>query len=184
MTDEIQSEDKYNLETPTPNTNYLLSDQILVGSYPYENTNTCNDISKIIDTGRNIFINLTTRSERNYEYNYVPDVNTFVKNLILINHEINDHSVPSDEESFYDFMHLLYTLTKIPTNKFYIHCIGGHGRTGLVCGCLLKHMGYTSDEALEIVTKWHSTRDNMSSYPSPETTDQINFVRNYNTNQN
>jgi len=173
------------LKNPTANTNYLLSDQILVGGYPLKDSEEsdanelfdCNNISSIIKTGRNIFINLTTKYEKNKYYKYMNIVTDKVDNPIFINYEIEDHDIPNDINSFRRFIKLLYVLIKDKTNKLYIHCAGGHGRTGLVCCCLLKEMGYTN--IFDLVQQWHSTRDNMPNYPSPENHKQDKFVTSY-----
>lgn len=168
------------LKNPTANTNYILSEQILVGGYPMEDSLEsdadelfdCNNISSIIKTGRDIFINLTTLYEKNTYFNYSKYVPK------IIEYEITDHNVPNDIVSFKEFIKLIHDIIK-NGKKVYIHCAGGHGRTGLVCCCLLKEMGYTTGEAFNIVKTWHSTRDNMPNYPSPENYIQDEFVRNY-----
>ena len=176
-----------NLLNPTANTNYLLSDQILVGWYPCADSSepdadelfTCNNITSILKTNRNIFVNLTTKIEKKKLHKYMDQVVNAVSNPIFIHYEIDDHNIPVDNVGFNSFIDMLYELYQKSENRFYIHCAGGHGRTGLVCGCLLKRAGYTSSQALELVTQWHKTRDNMPDYPSPENSLQIQYVKDY-----
>lgn len=88
----------------------------------------------------------------------------------VINYSIEDFDVPSDIESFHYLMEQLDFLVKFDAKPF-IHCQGGHGRTGLVLACLLKKsFNMTSEEALKI------TKDVCD---GPETFGQINFVKNY-----
>jgi len=61
-------------------------------------------------------------------------------------------------------------------DSVYIHCWGGHGRTGLVVGTWLVHAGLVSGaEAIEAI---RFLRRNMEDayYPSPETVDQVRMV--------
>lgn len=175
------------LTNPTANTNYLLNGRILVGWYPCQDSAqpdadelfTCNNTSSIINTNRNIYVNLTTKTEKSILYKYIDQVVNSTLNPMFIHYEIEDHNIPTDLESFKRFINLLFNLYQAPSHKFYIHCAGGHGRTGVVCGCLLKHMEYTTEEALDMVKAWHGTRDNMPSYPSPENELQRQFIRDY-----
>ena len=66
----------------------------------------------------------------------------------------------------------------------YVHCRGGIGRTGTTVGCFLKQYGNYDDgeEALQELNRLFQTsgRSMESSY-SPETTDQIRFVKEWNS---
>ena len=57
----------------------------------------------------------------------------------------------------------------------YVHCYGGHGRTGTVVGCHLVERGVTAADALERVAFWRrGTPDEPKR--SPETDEQWRFV--------
>jgi len=61
----------------------------------------------------------------------------------------------------------------------YLHCWGGHGRTGVIV-CIILHIKFklTADESLERCQKCHDSRDwDCSSIPSPQTPDQRDQVR-------
>lgn len=87
-------------------------------------------------------------------------------------------------------------------NKVYVHCAGGIGRTGTTVGCYLVRHGNTGVEALQELNRlfrssdlhqkanngllFHqhcsdlgSSNSDMESYQSPETTEQKNFVLNW-----
>jgi ADP-ribosylglycohydrolase len=53
----------------------------------------------------------------------------------------------------------------------YVHCFGGHGRTGMVVGCYLVQSGYGGEEALDRVRLLHN-ETSAPSFPSPETEEQ------------
>ncbi|CAL5229819.1 g13221 [Coccomyxa viridis] len=66
--------------------------------------------------------------------------------------------------------------------KVYMHCWGGRGRAGTLGACLLGDLyGIDAEEALLRVQKAFSTRGDAgaSGYGSPETLQQINFVKQY-----
>ena len=64
-------------------------------------------------------------------------------------------------------------------HKLYIHCRGGHGRSGIVSACLLIHMGYTNEQALDLVGKFHKTRTYLPDFPCPQTQQQVEFIKSY-----
>ena len=60
----------------------------------------------------------------------------------------------------------------------YVHYWGGVGRTGLVVGCWLQEHGRTPDDALaELRRKWSTVEKSAWKPESPETTEQVNWVR-------
>lgn len=163
------------LPNPTPNTNYIFNEQILVGWYPGGDSN---NLSKILSTGRDVFVNLTEQKEIDAFGDYRLTVRETSPECLFLNYPIRDSNIPVDLTSFNDFVSRLYELYQAK-KKFYIHCRGGHGRTGIVCACLLMRMGYTADQALDEVMKAHRTRENLPDYPSPETQEQRDFVKNF-----
>jgi len=60
----------------------------------------------------------------------------------------------------------------------YVHCFGGHGRTGMVVGCYLVQHGYDGQAAPNRVILLHSNTSTPS-YPSPETGAQRQMVLNW-----
>jgi hypothetical protein len=60
----------------------------------------------------------------------------------------------------------------------YLHCWGGHGRTGVIV-CLVLHIKFklTADAALERCQTCHDKRDWLCYTPSPQTTKQRDQVR-------
>lgn len=170
------------LINPTPNSNYLINDKIMFGWYPTDPKSHgiySNNIEHLISTGRNVFINLTTRDERSFLYKYMDVVASKSQNPIFIHYEIEDSKIPTDMKSFREFINLLVSLKD---HNLYIHCRGGHGRSGVVAACLLINMGYSNEDALDIVSKSHKTREYIPNYPCPQTEEQILFVKSYSKN--
>jgi protein tyrosine phosphatase (PTP) superfamily phosphohydrolase (DUF442 family) len=60
----------------------------------------------------------------------------------------------------------------------YVHCRGGHGRTGTVIGCWLVRRGYCPQDALAKITNLRQNDAYLRRQPAPQTTEQIRFVKN------
>jgi len=58
----------------------------------------------------------------------------------------------------------------------YVHCWGGHGRTGTVIGCWLVRHGMAGEEALSRVAELHEASCILTGIPAPETAAQRGFV--------
>jgi len=91
-------------------------------------------------------------------------------------HSIKDLNVPSQklmEEILSDIGRLI-SAGEVP----YVHCWGGVGRTGTVVACYLINSGMTPNEALDFLV---SQREGLERghRPSPETSSQERFVRNW-----
>jgi len=68
--------------------------------------------------------------------------------------------------------------------KVYVHCRGGIGRTGTVVGCYLRRRGNSGQEALDKTNRLFQSSDRSAeSWSSPETREQMDFVKNWNDNE-
>jgi hypothetical protein len=102
---------------------------------------------------------------------------------------IKDRSFPHNWKAFATFLlNLAFNILATPGNKVYIHCKGGHGRSGVVVACLiflLKHGddGFTIERALKLTREAHGKRLVMRKkwrdIGSPQTRYQLHFVRNF-----
>eukprot|EP00002_Diphylleia_rotans_P032294 TRINITY_DN6770_c0_g1_i1.p1 TRINITY_DN6770_c0_g1~~TRINITY_DN6770_c0_g1_i1.p1 ORF type:complete len:144 (+),score=21.16 TRINITY_DN6770_c0_g1_i1:388-819(+) len=82
---------------------------------------------------------------------------------------------PSDEELLSLLKAILKALEE--GKKVYIHCMGGHGRSGIVSGCLLGILyNLDADGALELLTKLHGCRKIVKS-KTPESLEQEEQIR-------
>jgi Swiss Army Knife protein, DSP-PTPase phosphatase domain len=57
-----------------------------------------------------------------------------------------------------------------------VHCWGGRGRTGTVIGCVLRELGFKSDEVISFLDRLHKAR---STRGWPEANWQSSLVRNW-----
>lgn len=149
---------------------YFIKDKALFGSYPTQNA-----ITELENEGVKYFVDLTFQHEKKIipyktKYNY-------------ISFPIKDRSYPENSIEFSKFIHNLteIILSLKNNDKIYIHCKGGHGRSGVVVAILVcKIFNFTPEQALEHTTKSHNNReimrDKWRKIGSPQTYQQKNFV--------
>lgn len=114
---------------PTIDSNVIVNERITVGGYP----NRIEDISKLQKFGVTKFVCL------NEEYGKKPSCPSYGDKLQedeFLHFPIKDMSIVDDEE----IKTLCGKLASFVMSgeHLYIHCSGGHGRTGVVVGILLK----------------------------------------------
>ena len=61
----------------------------------------------------------------------------------------------------------------------YLHCWGGHGRTGTIVGCRLRESGLDGEEALARIAELRQHSPYLRSMDSPQTDRQQEVVRNW-----
>ena len=162
------------MTNPTINSNYLFDDKsIAIGWYP------CGEeLEQILLANYNVFVSLVTTEERSLLGEYYSRVHKIASSNIFLSYSITDNSIPDEMENFKLLIKTILSLKNLGY-KIYIHCRGGHGRSGIVAACLLKELGVSSENALAEVQKWHNTRENLPFYPSPSTNEQREFVKKY-----
>lgn len=152
---------------------YFIKDRAIFGSFPTQEA-----VDELEREGVRLFINLT--------HSYEKKITPYDTKYEYISFPITDRHVPND---WYAFSHLIIKVASIiralkPGELVYLHCKGGHGRSGIVVASLLCYMfGMSPEDALEHTTKYHSRRSVMRekwrSLGSPQTYQQKNFVRKF-----
>lgn len=130
---------------------YFIPNKALFGSFPTQDS-----VEELENNGVRYFIDLTFPNEKKTHpyrtrYNY-------------ISFPIIDHGVPSDWHLFYHFLvNIANIINNLPEGEMvYIHCKGGHGRSGVVVSCLLCYMlKINTVEALEMTKEFHNKRNTM-----------------------
>jgi protein-tyrosine phosphatase len=150
---------------------YFIENKALFGSMP--NNETVKDLENI---GVVFFVNLTSLRDR--LVTFYETTHTVIKYPIL------DRKTPNDMLSFSKFIYKLYiTIKTLKGNqKIYIHCKGGHGRSGIVVASILCLFHKIPPEyGLELTKVYHQKRKNMRDkwrrIGSPQTFNQKDFVR-------
>ena len=155
------------------NYSFFIKDKALFGNYPSDE-----NIDTYEKMGVKYFVNLTCDYEKLPEYKVS---NTSTK----INYYIKDRNFPKNLQTFSSFLiYICNIIKKLENNdKIYIHCRGGHGRSGIVVACILCYLNnITPEKAIELTTQYHNNRPNLKEkwikLGSPQTIGQKKFVIN------
>lgn len=145
-----------------------IKDIVYFGGYPSEDW-----FKELIDFGITCFVDLTTNAEKeNLEYNYK------FKNTIFF--PIRDNQAPLVIDNYIKFIIRLSNLIE-KKEKIYIHCKGGHGRSGMVIASLMCYLeNMFPREAIDLTTRIHSVRilmkDKYRNRKCPENYKQRKFI--------
>ena len=149
---------------------YFIKDKALFGSFPTQEA-----VHELEQEGVRYFINLT----QPYEKRITP----YITNYTSISFPITDRHVPHNWREFSCFLFYIANIINSLKNKelIYIHCKGGHGRSGIVVACLMCLIFKLSPEnALEHTRISHSNRsimrDKWRKLGAPQTEHQKRFV--------
>jgi ribA/ribD-fused uncharacterized protein len=152
---------------------YFVQNRALFGSFPVQAA-----VEELENEGVRYFVNLTSDSESK--------ITQYTTKYGYINYPIPDRYVPKDWGAFARFIIRVADIITGLSNgdKVYIHCKGGHGRSGVVVACLLVHMfGMSPERALAKTSNYHSKRREMRKIwrkvGSPQTPAQKAFVQNF-----
>lgn len=141
------------------------------GSYPSQDDVNNLELYYKID----VFIDLTSPNET-----FIKPYTTHKKYIRFL---IKDHNVP---KNIIGYSALIYKILFFIEKKksIYIHCKGGHGRSGILVACLLKILNnITPEDAIQKTTRIHNSRSDIKEkykkMGSPQTQYQKLFVINF-----
>lgn len=142
----------------------------LFGGFP---TQKCvNEFEKL---GVKYFINLTCDGEKG--------ITPYTTKYTYIHYPISDLRIPTCWKSFSKFIIRIGNIIKCINKgeKIYIHCKGGHGRSGIVVASLLCYLyKITPSEAITKTTEYHNSRKEMKEkwrkIGCPQTRGQKHFI--------
>lgn len=152
------------------NTSNWLDDKkrIMVGGKPYTDT----DLQFFREHNVSVFVNLTStmelKSRQNFKYHLeLPDDVTFV------HFPIKDMSIECDDITL-QLVDKIIKLSK--TNIIYIHCKGGHGRTGVIAGLIIHKLfpDLTYTQVIQYIQDKHRARKVKPYMSTPQTASQFN----------
>jgi hypothetical protein len=152
----------------------------LFGGYP-----TQSQVFLLESIGVKWFVDLTLGNEKKTTPYVVAKSNEY------ISYPIADQSVPTDIVGYVMFINRLISIISglAGNEKLYIHCKGGHGRSGLVAATILCAMDELSPEkSIREITFSHNQRHMMKKkwkkIGSPQTRTQCNFLHSLFQSQN
>ena len=145
---------------------YFIKDKAWFGTYP-----TNQQVKELEILGVKYFIDLTCKNENVIKYS---------TKYSIINYPILDRSIPNNIKKFCQFIVKISNIINKNIN-IYIHCRGGHGRSGLVVACLLSYLyDYLPEKSLNLTNLYHNNRIKMRNIwrklGSPQTREQKTFV--------
>jgi len=123
---------------PTDSSNWL-TNNILIGRKP----DNCNEIEKIIKSGVSMFLSL-----REYDEDYLKCIeklgDKYKKKEIFSRFNIPDFGT-RDASLVKSLVDNIINYVNINNKKIMIHCLGGHGRTGMIVTPLIAVLFYLKD---------------------------------------
>lgn len=155
------------------NCSYFIKDKAIFGSYPTQES-----VNELELEGVKYFVDLTDENDTKI----IP----YSTKFNYIKYPIRDNYVP---EIWSKFAKFILKITKIirelkEGEKLYLHCRGGHGRSGVVVASILCYLfKIDSEESLKYTSKCHNNRmtmrDKWRKIGSPQTNLQKNFVHKF-----
>lgn len=183
---------------PNENTYWVIPNKFLAGEYPGDRSGTKEatrqKLRAYLNLGVTCFFDLTV-AEETHEYESIlkelEQERAAVNNSSNSNKTVEYHRYPIPDFGIPSnpilMKHLLREMDRAMYERnrtVYVHCRGGIGRTGTTVGCFLKQYGNYVDgeEALQELNRlFQTSRKSLESSYSPETPDQIRFVKEWNS---
>jgi protein-tyrosine phosphatase len=165
---------------PFPDSYWVIPGKFLAGEYPRteDRETSLKKIQSLLASGIRHIIDLTEPGEINRSgiplLEYRPLLETFKLPLHVTRYPIRDKGIA--EKSYVKAILDEIDETMGKGTSLYLHCWGGHGRTGLVVGCWLARHGL--GQSRQIFEHMRSLRNRMKDgwKDSPETEGQKKMV--------
>jgi len=163
----------YKVEKDMERCSFFIEDKALFGSFPDQTT-----VETLEETGVRCFVDLTDPDEHR--------TTPYTTKYKYIKYPIPDRKVPKDWKSFAQLIIQITSSIKSLGDKemVYVHCKGGHGRSGVVVACVLcYYYNIHASEALSRTRVYHSQRkimrDKWRRLGSPQGKAQKDFVHRF-----
>jgi ADP-ribosylglycohydrolase/protein-tyrosine phosphatase len=149
---------------------------LIAGQYPGAKESIAHAIKSVslIDENIEVIINLMEFDELERFKSYYPALKFLNPDVTIYHYPILDMDIPS----VLDLEEILLTIYINHKKKVYIHCWGGHGRTGTVVGAYLVNTGLSGKDALKQI-RTQRLKTPFGDQPSTQTWDQIEMIMNY-----
>lgn len=164
------------MKVPFPRSYWVQEGQLLAGCYPGDNDPAIarKKIIGLSKVGVNLIINLMQADETCRGVPFVP-YQEFARKcgMICRRYPIRDNDIPTKGEMIAILCEI--RLWVASGRVVYVHCWGGHGRTGTVVGCWLAENGHRGQSALDRIECLRRNEPTRLS-ESPSTIQQRQFV--------
>lgn len=165
------------IDVPFKGSWWVRPDELLAGCYPLRYDGNVERFLGLAEAQVDAVINLMEFNERSTTNVLCEPYAHLMARMIgdsLLYHQIPivDLCIPTREEMVY-ILDLIDRLLA-DKHKIYLHCRGGHGRTGTVVGCWLRRQGLDAERALATIQALREGAGIFS--PAPQGIAQINFV--------
>ena len=154
---------------------YFINNKAIFGSYPSQE-----EVELLESIGVRYFIDLTDI------YTEYQKIITYTTKYSYLSYPIKDHCTPSEMKSFAVFIVKICSIIKKldEGEQIFVHCIAGHGRSGIVVACILCFLfDMEPSTALKYTSFFHNRRKEMKDkwrkIGSPQTVVQKKFVHNF-----
>lgn len=165
---------------PNEFTNWVIPQKLLCGGYPMRNDlpQRPNFLDLLLENGVNVFVNLCEEHEIQKYGDYSELVRIESGEVTLISLPTPDRGVTFDTDVSKVVNQIVQHITR--GDVVYVHCWGGHGRSGVICACVLMQLErISSEKALQQIKTCHNTRGYNSKRKSPHGVKQHAQVRRF-----
>lgn len=167
------------MDRPISESYWVIPGRLLAGEYPgkFEAEQTRQRIDALLEAGFDTFTDLTHPNETwPYADILAAEARIYEIDASHLRFPIGDFGLPTVKQMNAILDSLEENLKE--GRNIYLHCWGGIGRTGTTVGCYLVRKGKSGEEALAQLAAWWQGVPKSRYHPdSPETLEQMNFVR-------
>jgi len=163
---------------PIPESYWVEPGRLLAGEYPghFDEHKARRRIDAFLESGLETFIDLTTQGElAPYSTILKEQSRAYGMEVSYYRFPIGDFGLPTPGQMKTILNQIDESLEA--SQRVYVHCWGGIGRTGTTVGCYLVRHGLGGNEALRQLAHWWQEVPKSRIHPhSPETLEQAAFV--------
>jgi len=142
-------------------------------------------LRRLLDVGVRVVINLQESNETNDKGQTFANYEPVLKRLAtargvsveVMRFPIEDNGVPTPS-LMREILDAIDGALRAG-HRVYVHCWGGHGRTGTVAGCWMRRCGSACDDAFAAIKAARRHDAHLAREVAPQTNAQRDFVRNF-----
>ena len=183
-TPEVSAAPDWTRPRPIDTTYWVVPGRFLVGEHPGSRSRarSMDRLRRFLEAGITCFIDLTEPDESPAYDRHLPFGTSSGRRIDYLRQPIPDHGVPADRATMDRILAMLNDALE-SGHCVYLHCRAGIGRSAMVAGCWLAERNPGGGEAAltELADYWRQCRQSRSWTQVPETSEQEEFVRTWQT---